>query len=97
MTDDGQVPKLSDPSVWDGEDISYHRPVTFNLGYAFPMGYAKRYKINKNESQVPLEPWTSSDRRTNEDSYPNWGAGMSETILIISLTGQNDINNLQNI
>jgi hypothetical protein len=41
----------------------------------------------------PLEPWTSSDPRTHEDSSPGWGAGMPETSSVISLTGQNHINN----
>jgi hypothetical protein len=40
-----------------------------------------------------LEPSTSSDPRTHEDSSPNWGAGMPETSSVISLTGQNRINN----
>jgi hypothetical protein len=45
------------------------------------MVYAKISYINQNETQDPLEPWTSSDHRTNEDSSPNWGAGMPETML----------------
>jgi hypothetical protein len=49
--------------------------------------------INEKETQEPLEPWTSSDPRTHEDSSPNWGAGMPETSSDISLTGQNHINN----
>jgi hypothetical protein len=52
-----------------------------------------RDTINQNETQEPLEPWTSSDLNTQEDSSPNWGAGMPETSSIISLTGQNHINN----
>jgi hypothetical protein len=49
--------------------------------------------INQNETQEPLEPWTSSDPRTHEDSSLNWGAGMPGTNSIISLTAQKHINN----
>jgi hypothetical protein len=52
--------------------------------------------INQNERQEPLEPWTSSDPSTHENSSPNWGAGMPETISVISLKGQDHINNRQN-
>jgi hypothetical protein len=62
-------------------------PVVFNLGYA------KISYIIQNETLEPLEPWTSSDPHTHEYSSPNWGAGMPETSSIISLTGQNHINN----
>jgi hypothetical protein len=41
----------------------------------------------------PLEPRTASGPRTHEDSSPNWGAGMPETSSVISLAGQNHINN----
>jgi hypothetical protein len=34
---------------------------------------------------------------TLEDSSPNWGAGIPETSLIISSTGQNQINNWENL
>jgi hypothetical protein len=54
--------------------------------------YAKTSYINKNETQEPLEPWTSFDPRTHEDSSPNGGAGMPVTGSVISLTGQNHIN-----
>jgi hypothetical protein len=45
------------------------------------MGYAKTLCINQNETQEPLEPWTSSEPSTHEDSSPNWGAGMPENKL----------------
>jgi hypothetical protein len=53
--------------------------------------------INQNETQDLLDPGTSSDPYTNEDSSLNWGAGLSETSSFISLTGQNHINNWYNI
>jgi hypothetical protein len=53
--------------------------------------------INQNEAEEPLEPWTSSDRRTHEDSSHNWATGMPETSSIISLRCQNHINNWYNI
>jgi hypothetical protein len=65
--------------------IAYSRAVAFN------MGYTKTFYIDQNETQEPLEPWTSSDPRTHEDSSPNWGSGMPETSSIISLTGHNHI------
>jgi hypothetical protein len=61
---------------------------------AFNLGYAKASYIDRNETQEPPEPWTSSGPRTHEDSSPNWGAGMPETSSVISLTGQNHINTL---
>jgi hypothetical protein len=48
-------------------------------------GYTKTSYINQNETQGPLELWTSSDTRTHEDSFLNWGAGMPETILYGSI------------
>jgi hypothetical protein len=41
----------------------------------------------------PVEPWTISDPSAHKDSSPNWGAGLPQTSSIISLTGQNHINN----
>jgi hypothetical protein len=41
----------------------------------------------------PLEPQTSSDPQTCEDSSMNQGAGMPEISSIISLTAQNHSNN----
>jgi hypothetical protein len=67
--------------------------LTFSGPVVFSMGYAKASHINQNETQEPLEPWTSSDPRTHENSSPNWGAGMPETSSVISLTDQNHINN----
>jgi hypothetical protein len=52
-------------------------------------GYARTSYINHNETQEPLEPWTSSDPSTREDSSLHWGGGMPETSSVISLTGQN--------
>jgi hypothetical protein len=49
------------------------RPLVINLGYAY--GTRKTSYINQNETQEPLEPWTSSDPRTREDQSPNCGAG----------------------
>jgi hypothetical protein len=66
--------------------IPYSRALVFNLGYT------KTFYINQNEIQEPLEPWTSSDPRTHEDSSQNWRAGMPETRSITSLTGQKKIN-----
>jgi hypothetical protein len=66
---------------------------TSTWGTSTPAGYAKTSYINVNKTQEPSEPWISSDSRTHEDSSPNWGAGMPETSSIISLTGQNHINN----
>jgi hypothetical protein len=60
----------------------------------FDMGHPKTSYISQNE---PLEPWTSSDPHTHKDLSLNWDAGMPETSSIISLTGQNDINNWHNI
>jgi hypothetical protein len=48
---------------------------------------------NQNETQEPLESWTSSDPRTHEDSSPNWGVGIPESSSVISLTAQNHIDN----
>jgi hypothetical protein len=62
-------------------------------GTRTPPGYTKTSYINHYETQEPLEPWTSSDPRTHEDSSTNWGAGMPETSSIISLTDHNHINN----
>jgi hypothetical protein len=59
----------------------------------YSLGYAKTSYINQNEAQEPVEPWTSSDPHTHEDSSPNWRAGMPETSSVISLTGQDRINN----
>jgi hypothetical protein len=56
-------------------------------------GVRETYYINRNETQEPPEPWTSSDPSTHKDSSRNWRAGMPETSSIISLTGQNGINN----
>jgi hypothetical protein len=56
-------------------------------------GVSETFYINHNETQEPLEPWTSSDALTHEDSSPNWGAGMAETSSNISLTDQNHTNN----
>jgi hypothetical protein len=64
--------------------------MVFNLGHAYSRGYAKTFYIKQNETQKPLEPWTSSDPRAIKDS---WGAVMPETNSVISLTGQNHINN----
>jgi hypothetical protein len=50
-------------------------------------------KLNQNETQELLELRASSDPRTHEGSAPKWGAGMTETGSVISLTGQNHINN----
>jgi hypothetical protein len=47
--------------------------------------------INKSKTLEPLEPWTSADHHTREDLSPNCGAGMPETSLFISITGQNHI------
>jgi hypothetical protein len=63
------------------------------MGYAYPQGYVKTSYINQNDTQEPLEPWTSSDPHTHEDSSPIWGAGIPETGSVISLTRQNHINN----
>jgi hypothetical protein len=49
--------------------------------------------LYQNETHDPLEPWTSSDPRTDEDSSPNLGAGILETSSFISLSSQNHINN----
>jgi hypothetical protein len=57
-------------------------------------GYAQTFYINQNKTQEPLEPWTSSNARTHEDSSPNWGAGMPETSSIILLKGHNQFNHL---
>jgi hypothetical protein len=51
---------------WNGFMSS--RAVDFNLGYE------KTSHIKQNETQEPLEPCTSSDPHTQEDSSPNWGA-----------------------
>jgi hypothetical protein len=59
----------------------------------FNLGYAKTSYMNQNETQEQLKNSTSSDLRTLEDSSPIWGADMPETSSIISLTGQNHINN----
>jgi hypothetical protein len=56
-------------------------------------GYTKPSYINQIETQESLEPLTSCDPRTHEDSSPNCGAGMPDTSSIISFTGQNHINN----
>jgi hypothetical protein len=72
---------------WMGHLTSWSIPVVFYLRYV------KTPYANQNETQELLEHWTSSDPRTHEYSSPNWGAGMPEIILIISLTGQNHINN----
>jgi hypothetical protein len=60
--------------------------------YKHFQGLAKTSYINQNETKEPLEPWTSPDPRTHEDSSLKWDAGMPEASLIISLTGQNHIN-----
>jgi hypothetical protein len=45
------------------------------------------------KEQEPLERWTGSDPRIQEDLSPNWGAGMPEASPIISLTDRNHISN----
>jgi hypothetical protein len=55
--------------------------------------YMKTSYTNQNKTQELLEPRTSSDPHTHEDSSPNWGADMQETSSIISLTGQKNIHN----
>jgi hypothetical protein len=79
--------KILDPTGTQTPILSSSNPAVFNLGYV------KTRYINQNETQEPLEPWTSSDPRTHEDSSPKWGAGKPETCPGISLTGQNHINN----
>jgi hypothetical protein len=77
------------------------KPLVFNLQVSLCprstrihlRGYARTSYINQNETQEPLETWTSSDPRTHEDSSRNWGTGMPETSSDISLTGQDYINN----
>jgi hypothetical protein len=56
-------------------------------------GHTKTSYVNQNETQEMLEPWSSSDRSTHEDSSPNWSASMPKINSIISLTRQNHINN----
>jgi hypothetical protein len=46
----------------------------------------ERLNANQNETQKPLELWTSFDPRTDEDYPSNWGAGLPETSSVISLT-----------
>jgi hypothetical protein len=65
-------------------------------GTRAPGGVRKSY-INQNETQEPLEPWTSSDPHSHEDSSPNWSTGMPERNSVISLTGQNHINDCYNV
>jgi hypothetical protein len=50
----------------------------------YPRKYATTSYINQNETEEPLEPWTSSDPCTHDDSSPNWGAGMLETRSVIN-------------
>jgi hypothetical protein len=45
--------------------------VVFNLEYSYPWVYANTSYFNQNETHEPLEPRTSSDPRTHEDSSPN--------------------------
>jgi hypothetical protein len=59
---------------------SSYLPVAFHLGRANSKEYSKTSYINQNETQEPLEPWTSSDPLTHKDSS--------------SLTGQNHSSNL---
>jgi hypothetical protein len=59
----------------------------------FNLGYKNTSYIIQNETQEPLEPWTSSDPRTHQDLSPNWDAGMPETSSIISLAGHKHISN----
>jgi hypothetical protein len=69
-------------SVMRRQSSTFYKLVIFNLGYAkTAWGYAKTSYIDQNETQEPPEPWTSSDPRTNEDSFPNWGAGMPEQFI----------------
>jgi hypothetical protein len=70
-----------------GATASFLKPVVSNLGHA------KTSYINRNETREPLEPRTSADPRTREDSSLSRGAGMPETGSVIPLTGQNHINN----
>jgi hypothetical protein len=60
-------------------------------------GYTKTSYMNQNETRVSLESWTSSDPHIYEDSSPSLGSGMLETSSVISLTGQNHVNNWSNI
>jgi hypothetical protein len=52
-------------------------------------GDVKKSFINPNETQEPLEAWTSCDPGTHEHSSQKCGGIMPETSPIISLTGQN--------
>jgi hypothetical protein len=72
------------------------QPCPFNdIPYrVFNLRYVKTSYMNQTITQEPLEPATSSDPHTHEDSSPNWGAAMPETSRIILVTGQNHINNL---
>jgi hypothetical protein len=83
--------------VWTWGEGEVYREVVFNLGYGYLRGYVKTSKGYAKTSYGTAWSWTSSGPRTHEDSSPNWGAGMPETSSIISLTGQNHINNLLNI
>jgi hypothetical protein len=55
----------------DVEAATFSRLVVFAPVYPYPRGYAKTFSINQNETQEPLEPWTSPDPHTHEDSSPN--------------------------
>jgi hypothetical protein len=77
------------------------RPLVFNLGYAYPpgvheniLGVMLKYLTSiktKHGNLLNLEP--ALILTLNEDSSPNWGAGMPETGSVILLTGQNHISN----
>jgi hypothetical protein len=58
--------------------------VVVNLQYAY-LVLRENILYDQNETQEPLELWTSSDPRIHEDSSPIWGAGMPETSSIVSL------------
>jgi hypothetical protein len=45
------------------------------------------------KTQKPLEPWTSSDPSTHEDSSPNSCAAKPEISSIVSSKGHKHINN----
>jgi hypothetical protein len=60
-----------DPQVNELQGMTKEAVLDYYKAVVFSRGYAKTSCINQNETQEPIEPETSSNPRTHEDSSPN--------------------------